>query len=36
MIAAGAVVLIWRHYAVGHELALKKRVKNIRRRANKT
>jgi phosphatidylglycerol:prolipoprotein diacylglycerol transferase len=36
MMAAGAVVLIWRHYAVGHELALKKRVKNTRRRANKT
>jgi phosphatidylglycerol:prolipoprotein diacylglycerol transferase len=36
MMAAGAVVLIWRHYAVGHELALKKRGKNTGRRAGKT
>ena len=36
MIVAGAVVLIWRHYSVGHELALKKRGKNTGRRAGKT
>jgi len=33
MIAAGAVIMIWRHYAVGNELALKKRSKNTGRRA---
>jgi len=33
MIAAGAVIMIWRHYAVGNELALKKRGKNTGRRA---
>ncbi|MFH1080201.1 MAG: prolipoprotein diacylglyceryl transferase [Pseudomonadota bacterium] len=28
MMAAGAIILIWRHYAVSHELTLKKHVKN--------
>lgn len=36
MMAAGAVVLIWRHYSVGNELALKKRGKNTGRRTGKT
>jgi phosphatidylglycerol:prolipoprotein diacylglycerol transferase len=36
MMAAGMVILIWRHYAVGAELAPKKRRKNTGRIAGKT
>jgi phosphatidylglycerol:prolipoprotein diacylglycerol transferase len=36
MVAAGMVILIWRHYAVGHELALKNHGKNAGRRTRKT
>lgn len=36
MMVAGVVILIWRHYVVGHELALKKHGKITGRRAAKT
>jgi phosphatidylglycerol:prolipoprotein diacylglycerol transferase len=36
MMAAGMVILLWRHYAVGAELAPKKRGKNTGRIAGKT
>jgi phosphatidylglycerol:prolipoprotein diacylglycerol transferase len=36
MVAAGAVILIWRHYAVGAELALEKHDKKTGRRGGKT